>query len=143
VKAIVQDSYGDTSVLRYADEHRPVPGRGEVLIRVAATSLNIGDWHLMTGLPLVARAALGLRAPRSRVRGMDVAGTVVEVGTDVTGFAIGDPVFGIAAGGLAEFATASAAAIVAKGPDLGFAQASALPTSGGRPEGCRPGRRCW
>ena len=101
-----------------------------MLIRVGATSLNIGDWHLMTGLPLVARAALGLRAPRPRIRGMDVAGTVVETGADVTGFAVGDGVFGVADGGLAEFARASATSVVSTGPDLGFERASALPTSG-------------
>ena len=126
----MQDSYGDSSVLRYADADRPVIEKNDVLIRVAATSLNIGDWHLMTGLPLVARAALGLRAPRSRIRGMDVAGTIVETGRDVTGFAIGDAVFGVADGGLAEFTRASASAIVATGPDLGFERSSALPTSG-------------
>jgi len=126
----VQDSYGDSSVLRYADADTPVLESNDVLIRVAATSLNIGDWHLMTGLPLVARAALGLRAPRTRIRGMDVAGTVVETGADVTGLAVGDRVFGVATGGLAEFARASASAVVPTGPDLGFARASALPTSG-------------
>ena len=126
----MQDSYGDSSVLRHADADRPVIGKNDVLIRVAATSLNIGDWHLMTGLPLVARAALGLRAPRSRIRGMDVAGTIVEMGADVTGFAVGDAVFGVADGGLAEFTRASASAIVAAGPDLGFEHSSALPTSG-------------
>ena len=126
----MQDSYGDSSVLRHADADRPVIGKNDVLIRVAATSLNIGDWHLMTGLPLVARAALGLRAPRSRIRGMDVAGTVVETGRNVTGLAVGDAVFGVADGGLAEFTRASASAIVATGPDLDFERSSALPTSG-------------
>jgi len=129
MRAIVQDIYGDSSVLRNADADRPVVGENDVLIRVAATSLNIGDWHLMTGLPLVARAVLGLRAPRSRIRGMDVAGTVAEVGGPATGFAIGDEVFGVGDGGLAEFSRASAAAIVHKGSELGFAEASALPTS--------------
>ena len=126
----MQNGYGDSSVLRYADADKPVVGKSDVLIRVGATSLNIGDWHLMTGLPLVARAALGRRAPRSRIRGMDMAGTVVETGADVTGFAVGDGVFGVADGGLAEFARASATSVVSTGPDLGFERASALPTSG-------------
>ena len=126
----MQDSYGDSSTLRYADVDRPVPKNDEVLVRVAATSLHIGDWHLMTGLPLVARAALGMRAPKSRIRGMDVAGTVLELGADVSGFAVGDAVFGIGEGGLAEFTRASASSIVHMPAGLDFAQASALPTSG-------------
>jgi NADPH:quinone reductase-like Zn-dependent oxidoreductase len=129
MKAIVQESYGDSSVLHYADAERPAIGPGDVLVKVAATSLNIGDWHLMTGLPLVARAALGLRAPRGRIRGMDVAGTVVELGSAVTAFAVGDEVFGVCDGGLAEFARASATSIVHKPDGLTVEQASAIPTS--------------
>lgn len=69
-----------------------------------AAAVDRGTWHLMTGLPLVARPAIGLRTPRTPIPGRDVAGTVVSVGAGVTGFAAGDEVVGTADGSLAEFA---------------------------------------
>jgi NADPH:quinone reductase-like Zn-dependent oxidoreductase len=129
MKAIVQDRYGDSSVLHLADVPVPTIGDDDVLIDVRATSLNIGDVHLMTGLPLIVRPFLGFRGPRQKIRGMDVAGLVHAVGAGVTTFKPGDEVFGVVEGGLAEFARASVKKIAPKPPSLSFEQASAIPTS--------------
>jgi NADPH:quinone reductase-like Zn-dependent oxidoreductase len=130
MKAIVQDAYGDSSVLRLDDVPVPRIRAGEVLIKVRATSLNIGDIHLMTGLPLIMRPVLGLRGPRQKVRGMDVAGHVFSVGPGVTDYKVGDPVFGVVEGGLAPYARASVKKIAPLPSSLSFEQASAMPTSG-------------
>jgi NADPH:quinone reductase-like Zn-dependent oxidoreductase len=129
MKAIVQDSYGDASVLRLADVPVPTISNDEVLIDVRATSLHIGDIHLMTGLPLIMRPFVGLPGPRQKIRGMDVSGVVHSVGSRVTAFKPGDEVFGVVTGGLAEFARASVKKIAPKPVSLSFEQASAIPTS--------------
>ena len=91
MKAIVQDTYGTADVLHLADIDTPAIGDDDVLLRVLAASAFIGDWH-MTGLPLVFRMVSGVRAPKGRVRGQDVAGRVEAVGKDVTRFRQGDEV---------------------------------------------------
>ncbi|MFI6144623.1 NAD(P)-dependent alcohol dehydrogenase [Streptomyces sp. NPDC051109] len=107
MRAIVQDVYGPPEVLRLDEIDRPVPGRGEVLLRVHAAGLDQGVWHLMTGTPYALRAAgFGLRAPGQRIRGMDVAGRVEAVGAGVTRFRPGDEVYGTCAGSFAEYACA-------------------------------------
>ena len=87
MKAIVQERYGSADVLELKDIDQPEIGGDEVLVRVLAASAHIGDWHFMTGLPYLFRiAGSGLRAPKARVRGTDVAGRVEAVGKDVTQF---------------------------------------------------------
>ena len=77
MRAIVQDRYGDERrSCGSTDVPDPVAGPGEVLVRVGAAGVDRGTWHAMTGLPLAARLALGLRGPRDRTPGRDVAGTV-------------------------------------------------------------------
>ncbi|MFJ5550913.1 NAD(P)-dependent alcohol dehydrogenase [Streptomyces sp. NPDC093225] len=148
MQAIVQDRYGPAEVLALADVPVPVPGPREVLVRVRAAGVHIGDWHVMTGLPSVARLGLGLRRPRARVRGLEFAGRVEATGAQVTGFRPGDEVFGVCAGAFAEFACAREDRIAARPADVGWAEAAALPVSGqtalqalrlGGP--ARPGRR--
>jgi NADPH:quinone reductase-like Zn-dependent oxidoreductase len=132
MKAIVQDTYGSADVLKFADIDRPVPKDGEVLIRVHAAGLHRGDWHVMTGLPYLIRLvvpSLGLRRPKVRVRGMDVAGTVEAVGSKVTRFQPGDAVFGWCDGAFAEYACAPQDQLAAKPANLSFEQAAAVPTS--------------
>ena len=129
MKAIVQDEYGDSSVLHLDEVPVPTLKDDEVLVEVRATSLHIGDWHLMAGLPLLVRPAIGLKRPRQRVRGMDVAGIVHSVGPAVTAFAVGDEVFGVVEAGLAQYTVASVDKIVRKTAGLTFEQASAIPTS--------------
>jgi NADPH:quinone reductase-like Zn-dependent oxidoreductase len=129
MKAIVQDRYGASEVLSLQDVERPVPGKGQVLLRVHAASLHIGDWHLMTGTPYLVRLGFGLRGPRARVRGMDVAGRVEAVGEGVTSFTPGDEVFGSGEGTLAEYACAKAEQLVLRPAGLTPEQAAAVPTS--------------
>jgi NADPH:quinone reductase-like Zn-dependent oxidoreductase len=130
MQAIVQDTYGSADVLRLARIARPEIGDNEVLVRVHAASVHIGDWHVMTGLPYLLRVVgFGFRAPKVQVRGMDVAGTVEAVGKTVTRFQAGDEVFGTCEGAFAEYAAAPEDTIVLKPTNLTFEQAAAVPTS--------------
>jgi NADPH:quinone reductase-like Zn-dependent oxidoreductase len=130
MRAIVQDSYGTADVLRPGSLDVPAPGDGEVLVRVRAAGLDRGTWHLMTGLPRMARLMTGLRTPKRRVPGLDLAGTVVAVGSGVTRFSPGDEVYGIGAGSYAEYAVAKEAKLARKPATLTFEQAAVVPVSG-------------
>ncbi len=130
MKAMVQDSYGPPAVLRLEEVERPAPGRGEVLVRVRAAGVDQGVWHLMAGMPYAVRAVSGLRRPRNRVRGMDVAGVVEAVGPDVTRFRPGDEVYGNCSGSFAEYACAKEGTLAPKPESLDFEQAAAVPVSG-------------
>ncbi len=130
MQAIVQAGYGSTDVLRRAEIDKPAIGAGEVLIRVRAAGLDRGTWHLMAGQPYLVRLVSGLRAPKSLVPGLDVAGTVVAVGPEVTRFKAGDEVFGISKGSFAEYAPARQDKLVRKPANLSFEQAAAVAVSG-------------
>jgi NADPH:quinone reductase-like Zn-dependent oxidoreductase len=106
MRAIVQDGYGSADVLRPARIARPEIGGHEVLLRVRAAGLDRGQWHMMTGQPYLLRLVAGFRGPRNPVAGIDVAGTVVAVGREVTRFSAGDEVFGFGRGAFAEYAVA-------------------------------------
>src|SRR5947208_2125480 len=129
MKAIVQDRYGSVEVLQTQDIERPEIGDGEVLVRVHAASVHVGDWILMTGSPFVMRFATGLRKPKNRVPGTDVAGTVEAVGNNVTSLRPGDEVFGWCAGAFAEYARASEDQFIKKPANLTFDQAAAVGVS--------------
>ena len=130
MQAIVQDAYGSADVLRLARIARPEIGDNEVLVRVHAASVHIGDWHVMTGLPYLLRVVgFGFRAPKARIRGIDVAGTVEAVGQNVRRFQVGDEVFGTCDGSFAEYAAAPEDTLVLKPANLTFEQAAAVPTS--------------
>ena len=129
MQAIVQDTYGPTEVLELRDVPVPTIGDDEVLVRVRAAGVDAGVWHLMEGVPYAVRLVSGLRAPKTAVRGLDVAGTVVEVGKDVTRFAPGDEVFGTCAGSFAEYASAGQDKLAAKPTTMTFEQAAAVPVS--------------
>jgi NADPH:quinone reductase-like Zn-dependent oxidoreductase len=126
MKAIVQQSYGGPDTLQFQEIERPTIGPGEVLIRVHAASVHLGDSIVMSGSPLVMRFATGLRKPKNSVPGTDVAGTVDAVGTDVTLHRPGDEVFGWVAGAFAEYASAPEDQFVAKPANLTFEQAAAV-----------------
>ena len=131
MKAIVQDRYGSADVMAFRDIEEPVVGENDVLVRVHAAGCGPDVWHLMTGMPYMARPVIGLRRPKVGVRGRDVAGTVEAVGADVTRFAPGDEVMGTAEqGSFAELAATQADKLVAKPAGLSFDQAAALPISG-------------
>jgi NADPH:quinone reductase-like Zn-dependent oxidoreductase len=131
VKAIVQDVYGSSDVLKLRDVDKPVAGDGEVLLRVQAAGVDPGVWHLMTGLPYMIRImGYGLRKPKVRIRGRDVAGSVEAVGENVTGFRPGDELFGTCEGSFAEYAAARADRLAPKPANLTPEQAAAVPVSG-------------
>ena len=130
MRAIVQEEYGSADVLRPGRVPRPVPAENQVLVEVRAAGLDRGTWHLMTGTPYAIRLAMGLRRPRNRVPGMDLAGTVAAVGSAVTRFAVGDEVFGYGQGSFAEYAVAPEAKLARKPAELTFEQAAVLAVSG-------------
>jgi NADPH:quinone reductase-like Zn-dependent oxidoreductase len=130
MRAIVQRRYGGVHQLELHDLPTPAPAEGEVLIRVRAAAVDRGTAHMMTGLPLVARAVLGLRGPRQQTPGLDLAGVVEQVGPGVTTFAPGDEVAGTGRGSLAELAIARVDRIARKPRSVSFEEAAAVPVSG-------------
>ncbi|MGI5271692.1 NAD(P)-dependent alcohol dehydrogenase [Nonomuraea sp. CA-218870] len=130
MKAIVQDEYGPPHTMHLGEVPIPAPGAGDVLIRVRAAGVDYGVWHLMTGLPLIGRLGFGLRRPRNRVPGMDVAGVVESVGAKVTAFRPGDEVYGAGTGTYAQFALARPSKLARKPANLSFTEAAAVPVSG-------------
>ena len=131
MKAIVQDAYGSANVLALGDIEKPTVGDGDVLIRVHAAGLDPGVWHLLTGRPYLVRImGYGLRKPKTRVPGMDLAGRVEAVGKDVARFRPGDEVFGSCNGAFAEYACAREDNLSPKPDTLTFEQAAAVPVSG-------------
>ena len=130
MRAVVQDRYGAADRLRHARIARPEVTGHEVLVRVHAAGLDRGTWHLMTGKPYLMRiAGLGFRGPKDRVPGRDLAGTVVAVGTEVTGLVVGDEVYGVGRGSFAEYAVARADKLARKPVSLSFEQAAVVPIS--------------
>jgi NADPH:quinone reductase-like Zn-dependent oxidoreductase len=128
MKAIVQDRYGPSDVLRLDEVDPPVAAAGELLVRVHAASVNARDWHIMRGDPYLARMAFGLRSPNVRVRGTDFAGRVEAVGAGVTRFRPGDEVFGETDAAFAEYVRVPADGVVQPKPaNLTFEQAAAVP----------------
>jgi NADPH:quinone reductase-like Zn-dependent oxidoreductase len=131
MRAIVGDTYGTADVLKLRDIDVPDIAHDEVLIRVRAAGVDRGVWHVMTGRPYPIRlAGYGLRAPKTPVPGMDVAGVVQTVGSKVTRFQPGDDVFGIGRGTYAEFAPAPEGKLAPKPGNLGFEQAAGVAISG-------------
>ena len=123
MNAIIQHKYGSPDVLELQEVDKPEIGDDDVLVRVHAAGVHIGDWHLMTGLPYLMRImGFGFRAPKARVRGTDVAGK------NVTRFQ-GDDVFGTCDGSFAEHACAREDKLAPKPANLAFEQAAAVPTS--------------
>ena len=131
MRAVVQDRYGSSEVLRLGVVPRPGIGEHEVLVRVRAAGLDRGTQHLMTGKPYVMRLGFGVRRPKNPVSGRDVAGTVAGVGAAVTRFSVGDEVYGIAPGSFAEYAVAREDKLARKPVNLSFVQAAVVPISAG------------
>ncbi|HEY0948662.1 NAD(P)-dependent alcohol dehydrogenase [Nocardioides sp.] len=132
MRAVVYDRYGGPEVLRVEEVRAPAPGNGQVLVRVAATSVNLSDWECLRGSPAYARIG-GLRSPARRVLGSDIAGVVEGVGEGVTRFRAGDEVYGdnlALKGGFAEYAVVPASALAHKPHGLGLVAASTIPQAG-------------
>ena len=128
MQAIVQDRYGSPDVLEVADIAKPSIKANEVLVRVRAAGVNPLDWYSITGG--LGRLFFGIRKPKVRVRGVDVAGVVEAVGPDVKGIRPGDEVFGGCRGSFAEYASAREAELACKPANLSFEQAAAVPVAG-------------
>jgi len=119
-------------VLRVEDVPQPSPAAGQVLVKIAATSINLSDWECLRGSPFYARLG-GLRRPKHSTLGSDIAGRVEAVGTDVTRFRPGDEVYGDnlqLMGGFAEYTVAPESALAHKPEGLTFAEASTIPQAG-------------
>ncbi|HYK97475.1 MAG TPA: NAD(P)-dependent alcohol dehydrogenase [Candidatus Acidoferrales bacterium] len=129
MKAIKQDTYGPIAILEERDIDKPAITESEVLIRVRAAAVHVGDVFGVKGSPFLMRAATGLRRPKYGVPGFDVAGDVVAIGATVTSFKVGDAVFGVGVGTCAEYTRASESKLAAKPAGLTYEQAAAIPTS--------------
>ena len=133
MKAIVRDRYGSPDVLALEELPKPIVRGQDVLVRVRAASLNADDLEYLYGKSLFTRMAIGLRAPRIRGLGVDVAGQVEAVGKDVTEFREGDEVFGnmtvYGLGAYAEYVCAPARAFALKPARLSFEEAATIPQS--------------
>jgi NADPH:quinone reductase-like Zn-dependent oxidoreductase len=122
MKAIVVRRYGGPEVLKFEDYPDPVPGPGEVLVRVAASSVNPIDYKRRAGLtkdfyPMTFPGLIGV----------DIAGTVVKLGPGVDGFSLGDQVFGMADNTYAELCVVKAAVLAKVPTGLNLIRAAALP----------------
>ena len=131
MRALIQERYGSPDVLRVDDVGTPVPGHGEVLVRVKAASVNARDWHVMRGEPKLARlldsATFGRAAPTVRIRGTDFAGTVEAVGEGVTRWRPGDDVFGESDAAFAEYVAAPDGVVAMMPAGITYEQAAAIP----------------
>ena len=134
MKAVVYEKYGSPEVLRLKEVPKPIPGDNEVLVKVHAASVNNWDWDRLTGKPFLYRLISGLIKPKLGILGCDVAGTVEQVGSNVTKFKPGDEVFGDLSeekwGAFAEYACATENALLAKPALLPFEEAAAIPQAG-------------
>lgn len=134
MKAIAQSQYGPPEVLKLVEVDKPVVKDNDVLVRVCASAVHAGDWHLMRGEPWLVRLIFGgLLKPKIKILGCDVAGRVEAVGKAVTQFKVGDEVFGDVSscgfGAFAEYVCASKSALVLKPAAITFKQAATVPTS--------------
>jgi NADPH:quinone reductase-like Zn-dependent oxidoreductase len=133
VKAVVYEKYGSPNVLALREVEKPAPGDDEVLIRVAAVSLNDWDWALLQGVPVPFRVLSGLSKPKRTILGSDVAGRVESVGQGVRRFRPNDEVYGDLSGtwgGLAEYVCARENALAIKPAGMTFVEAAAIPQAG-------------
>jgi NADPH:quinone reductase-like Zn-dependent oxidoreductase len=128
MRAVVYDRYGAPDVLRLEEVGRPVPEDDEVLVRVHATTVNRTDCGLRSADPFISRFFTGIRRPKRRILGMELAGEVEAVGAAVTEFEVGDHVFGVnGSGAHAEFVCMRESAPVARKPaGMTFEEAAAV-----------------
>ena len=130
MKAVIQDRYGAPDVLRLADVAIPELEADSVLVRVRAASVNALDWHMIRGQPFLVRVTEGLRRPKNALPGVDLAGVVEAVGSDVTAFKPGDEVFGAKGGAFRELVRGRTSNFTLKPSRLSFQQAAAIPVAG-------------
>lgn len=128
MKAIRYYAYGTPDVLTLEDVPTPSPGNNDILVRIRAASVNPLDFHFLRGTPYLVRALSGLRKPKVNGLGADMAGLVAAIGKEVTGFAVGDEVFGSRSETFAEYACLPQDGAVERKPlNLTFEQAASVP----------------
>jgi NADPH:quinone reductase-like Zn-dependent oxidoreductase len=128
MRAVVFDRYGPPEVLRLEEVPRPVPAVNEVLVKVHATTVTRSDCGFRAADPFFSRVFTGLRRPRQRIAGTELSGIVEEFGSAVTGFGVGDEVFGLRSGANAEYVCVREQGALAHKPaGLSFEEAAALP----------------
>jgi NADPH:quinone reductase-like Zn-dependent oxidoreductase len=130
MKAVVHNTYGSLDLLSVREISQPAVNSDEVLIRVHAAGLHVGDCFAVRGSPFAVRLVTGVLKPKRGIPGFDVAGEIERVGSRVTRFRPGDGVFGACQGSCAEYVSTSEATLVSKPGDLTFVEAAALSTSG-------------
>lgn len=131
MKAIIQSAFGDPHVvLAMRDIERPVPSDADVLVQVSAVGIAKGTWLMAQGLPYIARPMYGFRTPKQRIAGLQFAGTIVATGSSVTTVSVGDTVFGLHGGTLAECITVPATMVVPVPLNITAEQAAVTPVSG-------------
>ena len=131
MRAIVQRRYGGPEVLELAEVAAPTPAADDVLIRVQAVAVSAGDAFIMRGAPSAVRLAFGLRHPKRPTIGRDVAGVVEAVGSAVTKFRVGDPVYAESdQGGYAELVAVAEEFVARRPANVDATHAAAVPVSG-------------
>ena len=127
MRAIVRRCYGPPDVLALESIEKPTPQANQLLVRVHAASVNPADWHFVRGEPYLMRIGEGFGRPRNPRVGIDFAGTVEAVGTQVTRYKPGDAVFGGGNGSLAEYLVISEQGNVTRRPaNISFEEAAAV-----------------
>lgn len=124
MRSVIATRYGGPEALRLVDAPAPVPAAGQVLVRVAASSVNPLDWHELRGRPYLVRIGSGLRRPRTPARGSDLAGTIEALGPDVDDLRVGDEVMGFGVGAWSDLAVVSARGLVRRTAGLGVHEAA-------------------
>ena len=131
MKAFILEKYGPPEMLRMAEVEKPAPAADGALVRVLAVSVNPADWRAMRAKPFFSRTTLGLLRPKHRILGVDIAGRVEAVGSDVTQFKPGDEVYANlldhGSGGFAEYVSVPVEVMSLKPANLSFEEAAAVP----------------
>ncbi len=130
MRAVTRTKYGSPDVLELRDIDIPVPKEDRLLVQIHAASVNPLDWHILRGDPFFLRfMGYGIIHPKQRILGADIAGRVEAVGANVTGFKVGDEVFGGTLGGFAEYGCFPENKVALKPASITFAQAAAVPVA--------------
>ena len=127
MKAILYTKYGPPEVLQLMEVEKPTPKENQVLVKVHAASVNALEWRPFTMTPIFIRLMGGLRKPKDPLFGVDIAGRVEAVGSNVKQFQPRDEVFGVAPGAFAEYACASENKLALKPANVSFEAAAAVP----------------
>ena len=137
MRAVVQNRYGPPDVLRLEEVERPVPNEDEVLVKIHATTVTRSDCGVRAADPFFTRMFFGLRRPKQRISGTELAGVVEAVGSTVTEFEVGDEVFGLKSGAHAEYVCVRESRALAHMPTgMSFEEAAAVCDGGSIARAC-------